>query len=522
MEKHYQTTQDPSNINRERAQKRRAMARHLRRGQEAIALTPSIRSYFEPDLILMFTRNQLSTTYAMPLLATVVALIACVWVEPIVVALWFIVILLVQSGLYFSISHIERRVRAAVSTTGIMNELFAGSAIFSLSWVGFLLLSFDGEVADGLFIFQFATYLIVVAMSTMLSSPLPQAQLVATVPISLCMLALFIAAGGAMHYAMAAMAVGAQVFFYLLSRQLYANALILLEYRAEKDQLISELEQANASSQESRKRAEEANLAKSRFLATMSHELRTPLNAILGFSEVMKDEVLGPMHNRTYLDYAQDINNSGQHLLNLINEILDLSRVEAGRYELHETASSLANTMAACRHMMQMHANQKGLVIHEQYTPMLPSLWADERALRQMILNLLGNAIKFTPDKGDIWLEAGMDANNCQFIQVRDNGPGIPQGEIPMVLEAFGQGAQAINNAEEGTGLGLSIVQAFANLHGAIFELDSNFGSGTTVRLLFPAERSVGASGFTPKPPPIQQERQTSRPFKGDDLRRSA
>ncbi len=149
-------------------------------------------------------------------------------------------------------------------------------------------------------------------------------------------------------------------------------------------------------SEEARRRAEEANLAKSRFLASMSHELRTPLNAILGFSEVMGNEVLGPMNNATYRDYANDIHESGQHLLDLINEILDLSRIEAGRYQLHEEPLTLINVVEECCHLMTLRARGKGITIVEEFEQGLPLLFGDERAIRQIALNLLSNAVKFT------------------------------------------------------------------------------------------------------------------------------
>src|SRR6202008_4914107 len=167
-----------------------------------------------------------------------------------------------------------------------------------------------------------------------------------------------------------------------------------------------ELETSKAISDEARRRAEGANIAKSRFLAQMSHELRTPLNAILGFSEVMKTEIFGPHAVPAYKDYSNDIHNSGVHLLGLINEILDLSRVEAGRYELNEESISLAHIVGECGHLLQIRAKSRGLTIHEVFETDMPRLWADERAVRQICLNLLGNAIKFTPQGGEIWLTA--------------------------------------------------------------------------------------------------------------------
>jgi len=246
---------------------------------------------------------------------------------------------------------------------------------------------------------------------------------------------------------------------------------------------------AKIMSDEARSRAEEANLAKSRFLATMSHELRTPLNAILGFSEVMSNEILGPIGNESYKDYIADIHASGQHLLGLINEILDLSRVEAGRYALSEEAVDIVAIARDCLGYVRVKAEAKDLVIGAEFESDLPAMWADERSLRQIILNLLSNAVKFTPRGGEITLRVGWTAGGGQYLAVKDNGPGIPEEEIPIVLSSFGQGSIAIKSAEQGTGLGLPIVQAILAKHGGEFVLKSKLREGTEGIAILPAKR---------------------------------
>ena len=201
---------------------------------------------------------------------------------------------------------------------------------------------------------------------------------------------------------LAALCGGVLLYFIMLANRLMRSALAGFSFQEEKDALIVELEQAKYNSDEARRRAESANLAKSRFLATMSHELRTPLNAILGFSEVMKSELFGPHACASYKEYSSDIHASGQHLLMLINEILDLSRVEAGRYELKEEAVSLPGVVEECRHLLALRAKTKNIEVIEEIDEDLPRLWADERALRQITLNILSNAIKFTPQNGRI------------------------------------------------------------------------------------------------------------------------
>ena len=292
----------------------------------------------------------------------------------------------------------------------------------------------------------------------------------------------------------------------MLAHRLYSTTLATLEARAEKDALIGELEQAKAKSDEARRHAESANISKSRFLAQMSHELRTPLNAILGFSEVMKSEVFGPHAVPTYKEYASDIHNSGVHLLNLINEILDLSRIEAGHYELNDEAVLLADIAEDCHHLLKLRARNRGLVIHEVFEPDMPRLWADERATRQIVLNLLSNAIKFTPQGGQVWLKIGWTASGGQYLSVRDTGPGIPEEEISIVLASFGQGTNAIKSAEQGTGLGLPIAKSLVDLHGGTFTLKSKLREGTEVIVTFPPERVMAALG------PIEQATPSIQP----------
>ena len=338
----------------------------------------------------------------------------------------------------------------------------------------------------------------------MLASSLPIAVFALTLPVTIA-IALDFAVKGTLHdYILAIMALTAEGYFSLLAYRLYSTTLATLEARAEKDALIGELEQSKSVSDEARRRAETANIAKSRFLAQMSHELRTPLNAILGFSEVMKGEIFGPHGVPMYKDYAADIHNSGVHLLNLINEILDLSRIEAGRYELNEEAVSLNRVVEDCHHLLKLRASNRGITIHEMFEPDLPRLWGDERAVRQICLNLLSNAIKFTPQGGEIWLKVGWTASGGQYMSVKDTGPGIPEEEIPIVLASFGQGSNSIKSAEQGAGLGLPIAKNLIDLHGGTFTLKSKLRIGTEVIVTFPPERVMSAlAPISEHAPPI-------------------
>jgi two-component system cell cycle sensor histidine kinase PleC len=382
---------------------------------------------------------------------------------------------------------------------------------FGLAWM-FILIHPVG-VVEGTGTFMLFVMLLVVAVASTLSSSVPTAMVAATMPVTAAVALDFAFRGTLQDTILAIMAIAAQSYFTLLTHRLYSTQLATLVARAEKDALIGELETAKATSDEARRRAEGANVAKSRFLAQMSHELRTPLNAILGFSEVMKTEIFGPHAVPAYKDYSADIHNSGVHLLGLINEILDLSRIEAGRYELNEEPVALAAVVAECSHLLQMRARNRGLVLHEMFETDMPRLWADERAVRQICLNLLSNAIKFTPQGGEIWLKAGWTASGGQYLSVKDTGPGIPEEEIPIVLASFGQGSNSIKSAEQGAGLGLPIAKSLVDLHGGTFSLKSKLRIGTEVIVTFPPERVMAAlAPIVETAPPVQPQDQTDAP----------
>ena len=194
-----------------------------------------------------------------------------------------------------------------------------------------------------------------------------------------------------------------------------------------------------------------------------------------------------------YKEYSADIHNSGVHLLNLINEILDLSRIEAGRYELNEEAVSLVHVVADCHHLLKLRATSRGITIHEVFEQGMPRIWGDERATRQIVLNLLSNSIKFTPQGGEIWLKVGWTASGGQYLSVKDTGSGIAEDEIPIVLASFGQGSNSIKSAEQGAGLGLPIAKSLIDMHGGTFTLKSKLRIGTEVIVTFPPERVMSA-----------------------------
>ena len=233
-------------------------------------------------------------------------------------------------------------------------------------------------------------------------------------------------------------------------------------------------------------RLERASRAKSDFLARMSHDFRTPLNAILGFSELIRDEIMGPVGNQAYADYAGDIHASGSHLLDLVNDVLDLAKIEAGQYRLTTALVDVRAAVADAVRVAAPQAARKDIRIDSAPMMDLPRLRADARALKQMLLNLLSNAVKFTDCGGSIRVAAAKE-NSAYRLSVIDTGIGIAAGDIDRVLAPFGQARPAIGCDEAGTGLGLPIVKSLVEAHGGRLEIESAPGKGTTVSLCFPA-----------------------------------
>ena len=237
--------------------------------------------------------------------------------------------------------------------------------------------------------------------------------------------------------------------------------------------------------------ATDANQTKSHFLALMSHELRTPLNAIIGFSEVLFQELFGPLGGERYREYAKDIHGAGRHLLAIINDILDLSKAEAGKLDLSFEAIDVPALLDDCVRMVVSRARDQGIIIDIKARNDLPAFHADSLRIKQVLLNLLSNAIKFTPKGGRVLVEADLGLNGGFVFTVSDTGIGMAPETIPMALQPFRRISSPYASNVEGTGLGLSLIKSLTEQHAGDLAIESALNKGTVVRLTFPPERTL-------------------------------
>jgi len=488
---------------RKAAEDRRLSERRDRRSailsaRDKLTSAKGLAHAFELETLRLFASTKTSSCILLSIYTCLIGACLTFWVPPVIAILWSAIT--VSANVLGALVAQRFIARPDEETPSAWQRRFV--AIESLQsgiWASVVLVSLTSS-SDLLRYFLIVALLIYGGASSILASSIRRAIFGSIAPVVIGIASMSFIATDKGSLMLACLASSALLFNLLLAFRVHRTMLESLDFRAEKDALFGALEEANARHDEARRRAEEANLAKSRFLATMSHELRTPLNAILGFSEVMKSELFGPHAVDQYRDYAIDIHSSGEHLLNIINEILDLSRIEAGRYELQEEPVDLAATADDCRHMLEMRARAKSISLKTMLEPGLPKLWADERAIRQIIINLLANGIKFTPEGGDVILKVGWTSLGAQYVSIHDTGPGIPEDELATVLESFGRGTMAIKTAEQGTGLGLPIVKGLVDIHGGQLHLHSKLREGTEVIVIFPVDRVMDSFG------PIEKE----------------
>ncbi|MDE2383021.1 MAG: HAMP domain-containing histidine kinase [Alphaproteobacteria bacterium] len=443
---------------------------------------------WQRDLLEVFLRNQLKLAPTMPLIALVLSLTAARWNGAGTVASWLLgvvgsnLIQLFLCKLYFKT---ERSKQEQHEWIGMMaaSELMQG-----MFWVLPLFFFWPGSNSQqGTFLV--AGLMAVSALRFLIVNNFMPVLIAGTGVMTIGVALRCIAEQDPVYYSLGGILITLEVFFLFVARQLQETARDMVIFKNQKDALIAELSAARDQAESERTKAEKANHAKTAFLANMSHELRTPLNAILGFSEILQAELFGPMANHTYKDYAGDINSSGRYLLGLINDILDISRIEAGRREIQEEPVNLLEELEHAQHLLEINAARKDIMVTIDVRQDVPKVLADERAVQQVAINLLTNAIKFTPRGGKVELGASRLANGAVELHVKDNGPGIPPDEVKQAISAFTRGRLATRKAVDGAGLGLSIVNGIMQLHGGSVAIQSEVGQGTNVICTFPAKR---------------------------------
>lgn len=447
MSKSVSTSTDKIIVDRSKKHRNKAVFDTVKTTRERLQQGAGGNEAYEREMLTMHIAEALQGAMIMPLFIVLASIIGLYITGDISLIIWSLIALSFHA---MSLVLAKRAAKQEITDENLQhwkNLFLAMQILIGCAWALFALAEPVRNDPTLVLFFKGATLLIALSLTAMANFMLRRATFMTFLPVLAALCITSAISRDPFDVGLALMFGMAILFCHRITTRLYQTSIKLLSSQTEKDDLIAELEVANSVSDEARRRAEEANLAKSRFLASMSHKLRTPLNAILGFSEVMSSEVLGPLNNPLYKEYSGDIHRSGQHLLDLINEILDLSRIEAGRYDLNE------------------------------------------ESIRQVILNLLSNAVKFTPQGGEILVKAGWTAGGGQYVSIRDNGPGIPEDEIPVVLSAFGQGSIAIKSAEQGTGLGLPIVQAILAKHDGQFILKSKLREGTEGIAILPAKR---------------------------------
>lgn len=446
----------------------------------------------------MLRENSRPVIYVMPVAAILVAAGVMQWVGWEVLVTWWLAVtgtcltleyvgLQLESVDPASPSAVRRRARV----TAVLN------IAFSLTWGGMgIVLWAPGEPINHMFL------ILILACSLSGASALNATHSAvaagAVVPYIAFMILPTTMEGTILGLSLAGLSAAFGVLMIGQAATVHHTATKMLRLMVEREGLVDSLRLAKDDSDRARLKAEAASRAKSEFLANMSHELRTPLNAILGFSEIISQKSFGEAVDK-YAEYGAFIHHSGQHLLMLINDILDLAKIEAGRYIFEDTEIDVRAIAADGLRMVATPAQDRGLAVSTRMADDLPAIRADERAMRQILINLLSNAVKFTPAGGSVNVFAELsDAGELRF-GVRDTGVGIPPEDQQRVFQSFGQGRHDVTMLEKGTGLGLSIVKGLIEAHGGRVTLDSAPGRGTTVTVVIPPERVMAKRPAFPK-----------------------
>ena len=439
------------------------------------------------DQLGLALRNLRPNAWLMPALAAVICVMFHQWISAPRLALWFaiVVVACIPLGIVASrYGHTEAPAEGAKRRLIVATLCYF---IFTLGWasLGYFLWVPHNDLPCLIVIMLIAC---TVAGNGALVGASRAMTIVSYGSYGLSLILAPLQSGGLVYDGIAVLAVLYIGYMMFMSRQIYLTARDMLLLRYEKNDLIEALARSKAESDRAREHAEGASRAKSQFLANMSHELRTPLNAILGFSEMITSRIFAGAPEKQY-EYAGLIHSSGHHLLTLINDILDLAKIESGSWTLREKDVDLGPLIADACAMIEPRAAAGGCTLAIEIDAALPPVLADERALKQVLLNLTSNAVKFTRAGGHITIFGRREDSGEVCLGVSDTGVGIAPDDLARVFENFGQGRHDVVAADKGTGLGLPIVKGLIEAHGGRIALSSEVGEGTTVTVYLPASR---------------------------------
>jgi two-component system cell cycle sensor histidine kinase PleC len=426
------------------------------------------------DQIVLGAENSVAVGASYPFAIPLIGLAAWQWASSISVVIWVLAVLLAvyRTQLVAEKVLANRHAPGAVIPLGL--HMFLNGVVFiSVFGGGALFFWAPGEPVNHMFwIMLCGVCMAIAAAQTGAFLPIGMTSMI----YGLIVIAVCVREGGATYYIIAGLGAVAMVFVSGILRTIHRMTTRMLTLARTQDSLVEKLTQANA--------------AKSDFLAKMSHELRTPLNAVIGFSDVMRQELMGPIAVPVYKNYLEDIHFSGTHLLSLINDILDLSKIEAGKFELNEGPVNFYDLVEETVRLIDLKAKDAGVTFINEAMPGVV-IHADERAMRQVAANLASNAVKFTPKGGTVRVTTGLTANGDMAFYVQDNGHGIRPEDLATIFERFGQGRHDVAVNEKGTGLGLAIVKGLILAHGGDVSIESEIGKGTTVTVTLPAWRFI-------------------------------
>ncbi|HUJ45828.1 MAG TPA: HAMP domain-containing sensor histidine kinase [Rhizomicrobium sp.] len=448
---------------------------------------PDERAALVPDQLRLALGNLRPNYWLMPIFGAIICAMFAHWVSTSTLVVWLGTVSLAGLPLGYVSTQFPATFTSAPTTRAWLGAATLSYLLFAVAWSSMAVMFWrQGSDLNHMLI------MLIVACTLAGNSALVGASRPLTVAgyaaYGLALVLLPLREGGIIYDSLSLLALLFVCYLAYMSRQIYFTARDMLRLRDDKTDLILELAHAKDRSDRAAAHAEAASRAKSQFLANMSHELRTPLNAILGFSELIQSGHF--REPQKHEEYAGIIHQSGHHLLALINDILDLARIEAGSLALRETDLDIADVLSGCVKLMAVRAEQTGVSLLTDLPSSLPLLHGDERAVRQILINLLSNAVKFTPAGGAITAFARAEEDGRLALGVSDTGIGIGESDHRRVFENFGQGRHDIVTSDKGTGLGLPIVKGLIEAHGGAVTLESALGEGTTVTVFFPASRS--------------------------------